>query len=103
MDESRAAGPGGAIWSHEVIVVIPKNIKFKNISTVYLTGDCNDKPEGKPISKTDLDVIVVDEMAKNSQSITVAVKQVPNCPLVFPSDPEQIPRVEDGILAWAWR
>lgn len=103
MDESRASAPGGAIWSHEVVVIIPKNLLHKEIATVYLTGDCNDKPEGTPISKKDLDVIVVDEMAKNSQAITVAVKQVPNCPIVYPSDPEQISRVEDGLLAWAWR
>ena len=74
LDESKAAAPGGSIWSHEVIVVIPKNIMHKHIATVYLTGDCNDKPEGTPISKNDLDVIVADEMAKNSHSITVAVK-----------------------------
>jgi PhoPQ-activated pathogenicity-related protein len=74
MDESRAAAPGGSIWTHEVIVIIPKTLKHKNIGTVYLTGDCNDKPEGTPISKNDMDVMVVDEMARNSQSITVAVK-----------------------------
>ena len=88
MDESRAAGPNGAIWSHEVVVIIPKNLLYKNISTVYLTRECNDKPEGTPITKTDLDVLLVDELAWNTHMITVAVKQLPNCPIVFPSDPE---------------
>jgi len=104
MDESRAASPGGsALWTHEVIVIIPKTLKHTHISTVYLTGDCNDKPDGKPISWWDLDVIVVDEIAHNSESITVAVKQVPNCPIVYPSDPQLLPRIEDSMLAWAWR
>ena len=23
--------------------------------------------------------------------------------MIYPSDPEQIPRAEDGVIAWAWR
>ena len=42
-------------------------------------------------------------MAHNTRSITVAVKQVPNCPVIYPSDPDQKERLEDAILAWAWR
>jgi PhoPQ-activated pathogenicity-related protein len=74
MDESRATGPDGALWTHEVVVIIPRFLKYRNISTVYLTGDCNDKPGENRITKTDMDVIVVDTIAKDSQSITIAVK-----------------------------
>jgi PhoPQ-activated pathogenicity-related protein len=31
------------------------------------------------------------------------VRQLPNCPYVFPSDPDQKARREDAVLAWAWR
>jgi PhoPQ-activated pathogenicity-related protein len=99
MDESRATGPTGAIWTHEVVVIIPKILRYKTIATAYLTGDCNDKHEGATIVRTETDIIVVDEMAKDSQSITVAVKQIPNCPIVFPGDPLKKPRAEDGLLA----
>lgn len=101
MDETRAKGPGGAIWSHTAIVIIPKNLEFKNISTVYLTGSCNSNPN--QFDKFSEDVIVVDELAHNTRSIAVAVQQIPNCPIVFPSDPIKKSRTEDAILAWAWR
>lgn len=66
MDESRASAPGGAIWTHEVVVIVPKHLTHRHVATAYLSGDCNDKPAGTAISKSDLDVIIVDEMAKNS-------------------------------------
>jgi hypothetical protein len=62
MDESRAHGPRGAIWDHEVIVIIPKNLKFKNISTSLLLGSCN-TPSGKDLDIRDSDILEVDEIA----------------------------------------
>jgi hypothetical protein len=73
MDESRAQAPGGAIWTHTAIVVIPKNLEFKNISTVYLTGNCNGAHQGSFDKKSE-DVIVVDELASNTKSIAVAIQ-----------------------------
>ena len=44
MDESRGYGLRGALWDHEVIVIVPNNLKYQNFSTIWLTGDQNDQP-----------------------------------------------------------
>ncbi len=31
------------------------------------------------------------------------VYQLPNCPIVFPSDPAQQKRTEDAVIAWGWK
>jgi PhoPQ-activated pathogenicity-related protein len=102
MDETKAQAPGGAIWTHTAIVVIPKKLTTKNIATVYLTGNCNGDHQGG-LDKKSEDVIVVDELAHNTGSIAVAVQQIPNCPIVFPGDPLKKSRKEDAIMAMAWR
>lgn len=102
MDESRAAGPRGAIWDHEVIVVIPKDLEFTHVATVTMFGSCNGKP-GATVDKNSANVLKIDELAHNSKTIAVGILQIPNCPIIYPSDPEQRPRHEDEILAWAWK
>lgn len=43
LDESMAYGPNGDnVWTHHVAVNIPKNLKYTNISTAYVTGGCNE-------------------------------------------------------------
>ena len=103
LDESKVSGPDGSLWTHQVIVIIPKNLKFRNISMAYLTGSCNKNPDAPIKPHSDEDVLLVDEIAQDTNAITIAVKQIPNCPLVFPSDPEKRGRSEDAILAWAWK
>ena len=65
-----------------------------------MTGDCNANP--KVPSKTDEDVLVADEISHTTNAIGIVVFQIPNCPMYYPSDPAQRPRVEDEILAWSW-
>ena len=35
--------------------------------------------------------------------ITITIFQIPNCHMVYPSDPSQKRREEDAVIAWAWR
>lgn len=105
LDESKAGVDIGGdartnIWTHMVIVIVPKTLIFRNLSLAYLTGDCNTNP--KVPSKTDEDVLVADEISHTTNTIGIVVFQIPNCPIVFPSDPIQKHRTEDAILAWAW-
>ena len=72
MDESIAMAPNGAIWDHEVIVIVPKHLEHKNVSTVLLTTGSNGHPD-RPTSETDENVLVVDEIAHNTRAIAVAV------------------------------
>lgn len=100
MDTSRAAGPDGDIWTHQVVVIIPRNLKHDNLSLTYLTGGCNSNPSvPKP---GDEDVLVADYVSAESGAIAMVVFQIPNCPIVYPSDPSQKRRTEDAIIAWGW-
>lgn len=103
LDESKARGPRGAVWDHRIAVIVPKNLKVTNISSVWLTGNCNDGSHEKELSNKDGDLLLMDELAHNTKSVTVVVKQIPNCHLHFPSDPNDVARSEDKMIAWTWR
>ena len=86
MDKSRGYVLSGehettTLWTHQVVVIIPKVVDFTNVSMAYLTGGCNQKP-GEP-HKMDEDVLVADEITSNSHAIGIVVFQIPNCPYVF--------------------
>jgi len=49
------------------------------------------------------DILVGDALAHNTRAIAVVVKQVPNAPWVFASDPDKKHRHEDSLLGWSWR
>lgn len=67
-----------------------------------MAGGCNESPDHKYDPYSDVELITFDELAHNSKSIVVLIKQIPNCPLEFPNDPLHIKRKEDAILAQAW-
>ena len=46
--------------------------------------------------------MVTDTLAKYTGSVTIAVDQLPNVPIVFGSDPDQKERGDNEILAWSW-
>lgn len=100
LDISRAAGPAGDLWQHMVVVVVPKELKYKNMSVAYLTGNCNDNV--KPPSKDDEELLLVDTIAHDASMIGIIVYQLPNCPIIYPTDPSQKHRTEDAMIAWAW-
>lgn len=102
LDASRGVGPNGAIWTHQVVLVVPKHVVNGNVSIGYLTGGCNNGEPDKPPSKTDEDLLVVDETTWAAKSPGIVVYQIPNCPYVFPTDPLQKKRSEDALIAYAW-
>lgn len=87
MNASEAHGPNGDIWTHQVIVIVPKELKNTNVAFSWPTGGCNEHPDQPPSAILDYDILIADEIAHNSKSIGVAIKQIPNCPLYFESDP----------------
>ena len=88
LDTSKVYSPKGSVWDHEVIILVPKEIQHKNISTVYLSGQCKNIDQSWK-SKVDEDLIVADQIAKSTSAVTVVIKQLPNCDLIFTSDPTQ--------------
>ena len=106
LDTARAVGPNGAIWSHQVMVVIPKKLTIHNMSTVVLTGGCNEGHGNgtgpSPPDASDEYLTVADNIAYQTGGIAVVVYQIPNCHYHFPSDPTNKRRSEDALIAWAW-
>lgn len=101
LDPSRAhLQHGGSIWTHQVLTIIPKVMKIKNKGIIYITGGCNENPS---IPKaTDEEPLAMNAVATDTGAIGVVLNQIPNCHMVYPSDPSQSGRSEDGMIAWAW-
>ena len=38
LDVTKAIGPNGALWTHQVMVVLPETLKITNITTMVMTG-----------------------------------------------------------------
>ena len=53
-------------------MIIPKSLKFKNVSSAWVTGGCNEKPEELE-SNTNLDIIMADELATTAEMISIVV------------------------------
>ena len=56
-----------------VIVIVPKNPVFCNLSLAHLTGDGNDNP--KVPSKTDEDVLLVTKFSHTTNAIGIVVSR----------------------------
>ena len=73
-----------SVWKHEVIVIEPRVNKHRNAVLVYATGGHNGhnalKP-GEPIS--DDEVNALDIAAFEAEMVTVVIKQLPNCMIIF--------------------
>ena len=85
LDESKAYGPNGDIWTHAVAVNIPKNLKHTNISVALVANGCND--DFKLPTAHDTTILFADELAHMAEMISIVVYQVPNCHIIYPSDP----------------
>ena len=99
-NETYAQTPGGPIWTHQVVIITPRIVETKDFATVWLgQADilCNDKN----VTKEEEDILIADQIAWNTNQITVAVFMDPNCPMVYSDDPSQRKRREDSIVAWS--
>ena len=102
LDTSKQTGQGISVWSHLVYVAVPHDLKVTNMSMAYITGGDNDDPN-KADNIFDQDIIMTDTIAHYSGGIGIAVKQIPNQPIIFPDDPKQQHRTEDAVIAYGWK
>lgn len=98
LETTKAAGPDGDLWTHQVLVVVPKELKHSTIALSYLTGNCNNHPSVP--DKYDEELLMIDTISHNNGVVAIIVYQLPNCPIVYPSDPEHRGRGEDAMIAW---
>eukprot|EP00633_Aureoumbra_lagunensis_P009027 CAMPEP_0197321060 /NCGR_PEP_ID=MMETSP0891-20130614/63017_1 /TAXON_ID=44058 ORGANISM="Aureoumbra lagunensis, Strain CCMP1510" /NCGR_SAMPLE_ID=MMETSP0891 /ASSEMBLY_ACC=CAM_ASM_000534 /LENGTH=440 /DNA_ID=CAMNT_0042812729 /DNA_START=288 /DNA_END=1610 /DNA_ORIENTATION=- len=71
-----------------------------NYAFLYLTGNCNF--ETLPDKKQE-DLELVSLVSARTGLIGVVVYQIPNCPIVYSSDPSVKLRSEDAVIAWGWK
>lgn len=88
-----------SIWWHYLIVIIPDNVDYTRNATLWITGWKNTDP--MPTAK-DEDMVLAGALAMGTGTITGALFQIPNEKVVFSSDPEQMERSEDAIIAFTW-
>ena len=96
LNETIYEAEGGPVWSHQVVVVYPPNIKYYNISTIYLAS-VDIKKNGDPIGHNAFnpDLVACDTIAHQTGAPCVVAYQIPSNPMVFKSDPEHKSRRED--------
>ena len=58
-------------WSHQVVVITPKIVEFRNTALAYLTGSCNDKTA--PTDSMDEEIEMVDKIAFNTKTVSIVV------------------------------
>ena len=76
-----------------VLVIVPEEVTSPHAICYLIHGE-NGWPGGPPDS-TYPDVTVADELAQRSGAIAIVVQQIPNSPVLYPSDPDQVHRKED--------
>ena len=73
------------VWTHQLVVIVPANLKYNTTAGLYVTGGDNKNP-GVP-SDTDEDILVAAILATTNGVITGVLFQIPNAPIVFADDP----------------
>jgi len=100
MNKTQQTGPfGSAVWWHQVAVIVPKNLRFTNVSIVWINGNHNTDPL---YGHTEKSLQLLDEISWNTGVVAVVIYQVPNCPVVYANDPAKRHRSEDGLVAFGW-
>lgn len=89
-----------SVWWHIMVIIVPKNVIHTDSAFVWITGGNN---EGNVIpNEKDEDIIVTAYTAVATNTIGVALFQIPNQHIVFAADPAQQSRSEDAIIAFTW-
>ena len=101
MTTAEAIGPTGALWTHQVAVVVPNGPVRQTLALSVMTGGCNEGPP-KPPAPNDEYLALAAALGNRTGAIAVVIYQIPNCHIVYPSDPRKMPRDEDAMIAWAW-
>lgn len=88
------------VWTHQLVVVVPDNLKTLDTSAIYVTGGGNNNP-GVPKALSE-DLLFSSVLAVETGTICATLWQVPNQPIVFPDDWEHKERGEDALVAFTW-
>jgi PhoPQ-activated pathogenicity-related protein len=83
------------LWTHWVTVITPKAIT-SDIALLFITGGRNDRDPPSAPTPWLVDV------ARDTGTLVIELRLVPNQPIVFKDDPAHKPRLEDDFIAYTW-
>ncbi|RNA33140.1 autocrine proliferation repressor A-like [Brachionus plicatilis] len=89
--------PNVPYWTHEMIINVPKNLNSSR--PVFFFIDSGRLDQINQESEYEKRVTL---LAINCKCITVIMKQVPNQPLQFATDPNRKEKMEDELVAWTF-
>lgn len=88
-----------SVWWHMLVVIVPDTINWKNNGTMWITGHGMGY---RPTSNKDEDIALAASLAMGVGTITGVLFQIPNEDITFATDPIQMSRGEDEIIAFTW-
>jgi len=88
------------IWYHWVQVCVPANIDKDNTHAMLFVDGGKNKNFDQP--PNGVDTLIHEMCSLVPTSISAAVFQIPNQPIVFGDDPTHRGRSEDAMIAWTW-
>jgi PhoPQ-activated pathogenicity-related protein len=83
------------LWTHWLTVVRPEKVT-SDIAFLFIGGSTNERP-----APTSAPAWMVDA-ARESGTVVVELRLVPNQPVVFQDDAAKKPRTEDDFIAYTW-
>lgn len=91
MDRSFSSRP---VWWHYMVITVPKVLQRPSFALLNLVEGRNSDGIPKPTPS---------QLAEVSGTVAVDLLQIPDQPIVFPSDPAHESRVENGLIAFTWQ
>ena len=83
------------VWTHWLVVYRPAAVRH-DIGLLHIAGGDND--DSRP-SRVNAPLLA---MARDTGTVAVELRMVPNQPLTLLGDPERAPRYEDDLIAYTW-
>ncbi|XP_072181379.1 autocrine proliferation repressor protein A-like [Diadema setosum] len=90
-----------AIWWHYLTITIPHRLISTEHAFLFITG--GSQHSSPPDPRSDNEVRRTSNIALGAGIVGATLRQVPNQPIVFKTDPKQMKRTEDAIIAFTWR
>lgn len=88
------------IWWHYLCITVPKTLTIDEAAFMLISS--GNQENGIP-DVTDGNLENLRDLALGTGAITVLLRQIPNQPLVFKTDPSGRAREEDESIAWTWK
>ena len=87
-------------WTHTLAIIVPEKLEITDQALLYLTGGDNIPQD--IIQEDREDIQLASKIALNTKSIVSVMFQIPNQPIVFPTDSLRRQRKEDAIVGYTW-